>query len=279
MAERRNTASVPLYVRLMGSLIRALPPGSQRMLSRSLLGGTAHRLLKNSSSGRQWVMVEAGVNKGMRFLLDLRQGEYIYAWGLHEPEVQAILPEVVRPGQVAYDLGANIGLVSVALARLVGPSGRVIAFEPVCPEVLEAVAVENGLSQITVIRRAVADHVGEGVMLDWIDILSPVNSAAGKVVPLTTIDAFVYDEGFSPPDFMKIDIEGAEGLALSGMSRVVTECRPTLLIEIHGSHGGRPSQAEPVWNWLSAHSYDVLQYLGNEWRKPAKPFEGRCLAR
>jgi FkbM family methyltransferase len=77
-------------------------------------------------------------------------------------------------------------------------------------------------------------------------VLSGVSSAAGNAVPVTTIDACVFEQGFPPPDFVKIDVEDAEGLTLAGMNRVATEYAPMLLIEIHGPHAGWLSQAEPV---------------------------------
>lgn len=271
--DRTPHVGPPLHIRVLGSLARLLPATWRQALSTSRVGRIVHGMLQRAP-GRRWYTVPAGINKGMRLLLDFRYGEYMYYWGLHEPEVQALLPEVVRPGHVMYDVGANIGLISVAAAQLVGPAGRVFAFEPLpdTAAVLEAVAAENGLRQITVIRRAVADRVEQGVMGEH-DVLSTASGASGTVVPVTTLDAFVYDEGFLPPHVIKLDVEGAESRALSGMSRVVDESRPVLLIEIH------PGQAEPVWNWLSTRDYDILGYVNGAWRVPAGPFVGRCLAR
>jgi FkbM family methyltransferase len=254
-----------------------MPPEPRSLLSHSRLGRAVHRFLRKDS-GARWTTVQSGLNKGTRLLLDPGHGDYMLMWGLHEPEVQAVLPDIVRPGQTAYDLGASVGFFSVALGRLVGPSGHVIAFEPQSHTAIEAVAAENHLPWITVIHRAVADYVGEGVMVDETASLSPVEGR-GVRVPVTTIDAFVYDEGFAPPQFVKVDIEGAEGIALAGMTRVAVQYRPTLLIEIHGALGGRQAQAEMVWNWLSDKGYDVLQYTHEQWRKPTGPFSGRCLAR
>ena len=64
----------------------------------------------------------------MRLYLDL-QCEKDYWLGTYETDLQAGIADLVKPGSVAYDLGANIGYITLLLARSVGENGRVFAFE------------------------------------------------------------------------------------------------------------------------------------------------------
>lgn len=72
--------------------------------------------------------IQQGVGRGLRF----NTGKSIagYLLGTAEPDMQAALKNLVRPGMSVYDLGANVGFLSMIAAHLVGPEGRVIVFEP-----------------------------------------------------------------------------------------------------------------------------------------------------
>src|ERR1700694_4896060 len=69
---------------------------------------------------------------GLKWCLDLREGIdfSIYLLGAFERSTVVTLEKLVRPGYVAFDIGANIGAHTLRLARGVGPTGRVFAFEP-----------------------------------------------------------------------------------------------------------------------------------------------------
>ena len=86
---------------------------------------------------------------------------YLYVFGVWEPAITAWVRDHLRPGDVVVDIGANIGYVSLLAASLVGPTGQVIAFEPVpsIADLLEANARRNGL-QVDVRRQVVSDRPG-----------------------------------------------------------------------------------------------------------------------
>src|ERR1700733_12887928 len=69
-----------------------------------------------------------GVGKGLKFNAAASHSAFIL--GNHELEVQELLAAVLRPGMVYYDAGANVGFFAVIVARLVGPSGQIVCFEP-----------------------------------------------------------------------------------------------------------------------------------------------------
>lgn len=165
-----------------------------------------------------------------------------YWLGIHEPAIQECLVRQLRPGDVFYDIGANAGFFSLLGSRCVGPEGRVFAFEPLAEEVrsIRAQLRLNDVSHCTVVEAAVADRSG------WIEFCEGAESSRGHVSPregqrngVSTIrvkaimlDEFV--ETSPPPDFVKMDVEGAELLALRGARRMLAGKRPPkMLIEFH----------------------------------------------
>lgn len=161
--------------------------------------------------------------------------------GAIEPAVRAALRRHLRPGDVAVDAGANIGMHSMTMARAVGPEGRMIAFEPL-PHLAAAISRSltlNGLSgRSEVVQAALADGAGEVVI--HAAAHSPISSifaldgaeATPLTVPRTSLDAHVPPGG--RVNLVKMDIEGAEPLAWAGMARVVAE-NPQLVIALEWS--------------------------------------------
>jgi FkbM family methyltransferase len=165
-----------------------------------------------------------------------------YVFGTAEPEVVRAIQNEVRPWQVALDIGANIGYFALLLARQVGPEGKVIAFEPF-PEVFgvlkENIAL-NGYPNVQCVGKAVADFTGPVTLSQTGDeplstVQSIVSGVCGRgiTVPATTLDDF-FSGSADRVDFVKIDVEGAEGLVLDGMQAVLRRHRPVMIVELHG---------------------------------------------
>ena len=105
-----------------------------------------------SDDEKVWSKIEAGPAQGIWMELIPRTGQ-LYLRGEAETLIQRILTELLRPGMVFYDWGANIGLFSLLAARLVGPTGRVFSFEP-DPDTaarLERNVARNGYQNTSVI--------------------------------------------------------------------------------------------------------------------------------
>jgi FkbM family methyltransferase len=196
------------------------------------------------------VVIAAGAGRGLRLQV-LPETPMTYALGIHEQETQTILERELKPGMVVYDCGANVGYFAVICARLVGSGGRVIAFEPSPGSVaaLQAAPTLNDLLQLEVVARGLwresgiveftRGAPGASLASDHVHgILGDAESSVATIrVPVVSLDTFVYDDGGPPPDFVKIDVEGAEGALLAGARRLLREQRPRILIEVHGEPG------------------------------------------
>ena len=244
---------------------RALPAPVKRGLYRwkplaRLLRGVLNQA---APQGISEARVAAGGLEGFRLLLDL-QTEKDYWLGTYEPELQEAIRREVRPGMVAYDIGANIGYVSLLLARAVGPQGRVFAFEalPANLERIRANLALNPQAAVSPIGMAVIDgdrpvefltHAS-GAMGKAAGSAGRIGEAYGAAIQVSgiSLDIFIYAHLNPVPQVVKIDIEGGEVLALPGMRRLLREGRPLVFLELHG-----PEAARVAWDELTAAGYQL----------------------
>ena len=156
--------------------------------------------------------------------------------GWYEREVQEALSYLLRPGAVLYDIGANVGFFTLLAARLVGPSGRVVAFEPEPSSVstLRYHVARNWLDNVIVVDAAASDQEGIA-MLSGSGSAGRLGGDAGTPVSTVTIDAYCRRASLPAPDVIKLDVEGWEFPVLTGMHETLQTTRPVLLIEFHGS--------------------------------------------
>jgi FkbM family methyltransferase len=162
--------------------------------------------------------------------------------------------EMISPGDVVYDLGANIGWYALLAARLVGPEGRVLAFEPLLANAHYARAngERNGLQNMIVIPAAVTDEEGWttfrersslGGRIEKHDTQAQADRRAKNefietgrsIVPTIALDSWLAQTGQPAPTLVKMDVEGAEVGALRGMRQTLASARPTLIIELHST--------------------------------------------
>jgi FkbM family methyltransferase len=142
---------------------------------------------------------------------------------------------LLRPGMAVVDIGANYGLYTLTCARLVGPEGRVWAYEPASlPRNCLARSIEaNRLANVELVGKALSDRSGSARL--GIAPNAELNSLnepgqAGEMVPLTTLDAETsrWDRRI---DFLKLDAEGEELRILSGARRFFAEHDPLVMFE------------------------------------------------
>lgn len=152
----------------------------------------------------------------------------LHRLGVMGTSERRVLASLIRPGMTVVDVGANIGLYSVHLARLVGPSGRVISFEP-DPELVECLRVNcaaNAVSNVTVNPCALGSAPGR-LVLSRLTLNSGDNhlGTAGdptfrRPVEVEVVPLDVREPGLRP-DFVKIDVQGWELNVLKGMEGIL----------------------------------------------------------
>jgi FkbM family methyltransferase len=183
------------------------------------------------------VRIARGAGAGLRF--NAAGSMPTYALGTAEPRVQRALAGALRPGMTVYDIGCNVGFFTIIAARAVGPTGRVLAFDPVPDNVRAARrnAERNGQANVEVHAVAVGarDETGRFAA----DARSAgrgrlVASGAGDfAVRVVALDGPIARGELPRPDLIKLDIEGGEADALAGLQRTLREHRPLVVVEVH----------------------------------------------
>jgi FkbM family methyltransferase len=160
--------------------------------------------------------------------------------GVYDRELYRILKRFVSPGDYCIDIGANVGPVTLMLAKLVGPRGHVVAVEPGPPyyERLRANLCANpGLQdRVTTVNIGLSDSTES---LRWVpDPKHPYNAGlwmphhdVGVTVPVETLDRMVEQIHLRRIDFIKIDVEGMEFQVINGGIGALTEFEPIVLFE------------------------------------------------
>jgi len=181
-----------------------------------------------------------GANAGRR--INATHSQLGAMLGTTEPDLQRRFTEVLKPGDVLFDVGANIGFFSILGANLVGASGSVYAFDPV-PHHVDAIhhnLALNDIHNVTLIEKAVADQAGSARLLvppestgARLDSGAPAPGELLLDVEIVALDDLVESGAVRPPDVVKIDVEGAEIEVLQGMARTLARYRPIVLCEMH----------------------------------------------
>ena len=221
------------------------------------------------SKGRA-MKIYKGPLKGYKYIVKPDTG-FSSLLGRWEKESQLIYFHSIFKDFVVFDLGANYGIHSMLYSKLVGDKGRVYAFEPLPSNVadLKSHIQMNGIKNIEVVQEAIsnkkgkaefkiASHKGQGALQgigkDSDDLLR---------VDTDTLDDFCQSHNVYP-DFIKVDIEGAEGFALEGFNEAVKRSYPFFAIDLHN-----PRCDKAVGRFLSEHGYEVYR-IKNSYLKGIK---------
>jgi FkbM family methyltransferase len=156
--------------------------------------------------------------------------------GSYEYKKQKMISEEVGTGSVFYDVGANVGIYSLLSSQLVG-SGKVYAFEPV-PRNLTYLRKHlklNHVDNVAVLALAICDATGPAHFeVETTGLMGQLAAGGSVTVSTATLDSLVENGTVAPPNFIKMDIEGAEFPALRGARFIFERYRPVLFLATHG---------------------------------------------
>ena len=213
----------------------------------------------------QVLSIDSGPLKGSRLRRFVRTYIPEQQRGDYEWYVQNALIAELKSGDTFFDVGANGGFFSLLGAKLVGPSGKVVGFEP-HPETARQARAQlrvNDCRNATIVQAAISDRSG---MLHFSDGSNGFNrhlidgQPSQQSQPAIRVQSITLDEAaqqYGPPDVIKIDIEGAEVLALRGATEILRQHRPSIVLEIHNA-----ALAQQVYEMLERVEYSFYRIGG-----------------
>jgi FkbM family methyltransferase len=180
----------------------------------------------------------------------------LWAFGRYEPHFATLFRLLVGPGDRCVDVGANVGVHTVRLARLAGRDGEVIAVEP-NPEVMARArrnVTLNSLANVRFVNAAASDRPGE--LRLYCPDRSDTNRARASVlqhpyltgdeitVPVVTVDELCAGSRVA---LIKIDVEGHEDAVVRGAARVIERDRPAVVFEYAPELIGDAARSPQAW--------------------------------
>jgi len=212
--------------------------------------------------------------EGFQMYLSLQDHieKQLFWYGSYEQREMEVLLQCIEPESIVVDAGANIGYVSL-LAASVAVNGRVWAIEP-------------GQKALVLLKRNLA--INPALPIDVLSIalgndeksciyypsssdnrgmsgLTPAENHNGEeeLVAMTTLDKVSNELQIYRIDVVKLDIEGAELLALQGMKHILKNNRPWLFVEIAKSNLARFAQEpQELLDYLTLYNYEAFQIVG-----------------
>lgn len=199
----------------------------------------------------------------------------------YEPHIIAWLKQWLKPGDSFWDIGANWGLLSIPVARIVGTSGRVIAVEPSSSNLAwlkRHISLNQCENIISVLEAAVCDRHGGSVTFNLLNeghspsnslmFSSAVNGESPQVsrqisVPAISLDGLLAEQERAPK-LVKIDVEGAELMVLKGATQLLNrDAAPILLLAVHPFWQYTPEDSQEIVNLLKDAGYRILNRHGS----------------
>jgi FkbM family methyltransferase len=212
-------------------------------------------------------------------------------WARSFSDLLSAALKYVAPSDTVWDIGANVGVFSLAAAHVAGPDASVLAVEadPFLAALLQKTVCEgiNADLRISVLCAAASEESGiasfliaeRGRSFNSLERSGHRQHAGGsryrQYVPTITLDSLL--DQFVKPDVMKVDVEGAEALVLKGASHVLSQCRPLVYIEV-GAEQNAAVMAEfkrHAYRLYDADSEDEREREGCSFNTLAVPIESQ----
>jgi FkbM family methyltransferase len=227
-------------------------------------------------------------SRSLRYVLYAGENARVYFehGGNYEVDETAFCEQLLAPGDVVFDVGANIGLYALLCSRLVGPTGAVHAFEPE-PENHRRLVVNlalNACENVVANRLGVFSHsgtealnvyrpelgswhtFGRPVLTDPLRDNAPAEPEATLEVSTVSLDDYASSHAVERVDLLKIDVEGAEVDVLEGARRLLDEGRiGVVLYEVSlAQTEGMGHTATAAGDLLATHGYRTFSLPGLE---------------
>ncbi|MEY4504706.1 MAG: hypothetical protein RL154_1002, partial [Pseudomonadota bacterium] len=192
-------------------------------------------------------------------------GRSLQAYGTYFDSELEVFSQIIKPGMVVADIGANIGAHTIALARLTGPAGAVIALEPqrIAHQLLCANVALNSFLNVHTL------NVGAGAECKYmqsteLDYSKPNNfggfdiSNAKHLANSSSIQIITMDSMFSNTNigFIKIDVEGHEADVIRGSKNIIEKSRPAMYIE-----NDRQQKSKELLSLISSFGYKTYWHI------------------
>ena len=186
-----------------------------------------------------------GPLEGYRWRFDASSNNEVIL-GFWEQNMQSLYGRYLHPGDVVFDLGAHQGFLAMLAADLVGEHGEVHAFEPSptnFSRMVENLRL-NAVRNCRPVHAAVSDRNGRVEFSDtahdnsntYIQSSPHFRNQPTVQIPALSLDVYLEANSSKPPDFIKVDVEGAEFDALVGAERLLNTRRPLMYLETHNLH-------------------------------------------
>lgn len=202
--------------------------------------------------GTMTVPILQGPLRGKRWIIGSQR--HAFWLGSYEPHMQKLIAQELKPGGVFYDVGANVGFYSL-LGSLLVRSGKVFAFEPLPSNVayLYKHLVLNSVANVEVFELAICDSVGASFFQqEGTGAMGHLHADGSLRVNTATLDSLLQQQRIAPPDYIKMDIEGAEPKALLGAKLCFQKHRPVVFLATHGKEVHKE-----CWDILRSWNFDL----------------------
>jgi FkbM family methyltransferase len=198
---------------------------------------------------------------------------YIFFYGAFRPEVSRLINRMLRPGQVAIDIGANVGMHSVIMANRVGPTGHVVVFEPDPHPMgrLRRNMALNGIDWVTTVEAAVSarsetrtfylhdDSIGNFANASLV-AANVGKQTASVEMQVVSIDEWMRDNPLPRVDVVKLLAQGEEYNALQGMRGLIERDRPKIFFLYEPSYWHRQDlELMDAVKFFAGHGYGVQE--------------------
>jgi len=182
--------------------------------------------------------------------------------GSYEYDMRILFEARVSKSSVVYDIGAHVGFYTLLGSELVEAEGKVIAFEPVSRNLdyLKKHIDINHCANVTVVEAAVSNE--DGTCLFYKDPgnhMGHISESGNLTVPVVSIDELSMSGKIPAPNYIKIDVEGAEALVLKGAERTLINHSPEIFLETHS-----PILIRNCCDLLTSLNYKLRPVVGDD---------------